>query len=134
MVVKRLEMAEEVAQLMLVKDDVEKYFPCTHAEWVQWLVTQVGKDRVFVWASFNDSTITSYIVVFNMINKPLSNHLFIPYVFSDLGAEDNLEVLGEIKDLAKELGTDKIMARVESIKAFEKYGFKKVAEMIQLEV
>jgi len=135
MTTKRLEKIEDIAKLLTVKDDIEKYMPCTHTEWVQWLISQIESKRVFIWADIDeDSVINSYIVVFNMVNPPLGNHLFIPYVFSSLKIEENLAVLEDIKELANSLGAKKISAKVEKAENFKKYGFEKVAEIIELKV
>jgi len=132
MTVKRLETVEEIARLLVVKDDVEAHKPCTHGEWVQWLVSQANNPKVAIWANFEEEIIDSYIVVFNMVNLPLSNHLLISYVFSVLGTEQNLDVLEEVKEWKKSLNAEKIIGTTKIAEPFKKYGFVKIADVVEL--
>ncbi|MFH1623543.1 MAG: hypothetical protein ABID54_00115 [Pseudomonadota bacterium] len=134
MTVKRLETAEEMAGLLAVKDDIEEYQPCTHSEWVQWLVSQADNPKVAVWANFEENRIDSYIVVFDLVNLPLSDYLFISYAFSVLGEEQNSEVLQRVKEWAKSLGVKRITATTKLAEELMKYGFVKIADVVELKV
>ena len=135
MSVKKLETAEEIAKLLGVQDDVEDYIPCSRGEWVQWLVSQAENERIGIWANLDGADrINSYIVVFNNVEPPISNSLFIPYVWSVLGQEENEEVLAEVMRWGQERGAKKIRAMTMEPEKLEKYGFNKVAEIVELEI
>ena len=133
--IKKLETAEELAGLLAVKDDVEKFFPCSHGEWVQWLVGQADNSGLAVWASLDEQNkIDSYIVVVNNVRPPISRHLAILYVWSGLGADKNAAVLEEIKDWGKSMGAVSIRAIVPEPRAYAKYGFKTEKAVIELKL
>ena len=137
MAVKKLESVEEIAKLLGVKDDVEKYFPCSHGEWIQWLVSQAENEKIAIWANTNKNDVMdSYVVVFNTVSPPLSRHCFIPYAWSVLGRNETQVGVNEIVKWAQSTGADviRMMCSEEKAEMFEKYGFKKKAIVMELKI
>jgi hypothetical protein len=133
MTIKRLETVEEYVRLMTVKDDVEKHFPCSHSEWVQWLVSHQRDTKLAIWANFEGGAITGYIVAYDEIVPPIIDSVSLLYVWSDLGAKANREVLELIKDWARSCGARSIrMGTRKEPRLFKKYGFKEYAIMMEL--
>jgi len=134
--VTRLETGEEIAYLLGVNDDVEKYFPCSRAEWVQWLVSQAHNPGIGIWVGYDDyKDIESYIVCVNTIAPPLSHEIFILYAWSRMGVDRNQEAFGEVIEWAQAIGATGI--RAEALgdgqkQVMEGYGFKQVGIMMEM--
>ena len=71
----------EIAPLLHFKDDAVKYFPCDRGQWVQWLVSAVKSDDVFIAIETKQNKIKSYFVVANTVEPPICDYTNIIYAY-----------------------------------------------------
>lgn len=130
--IKRLKTKEEIAKLLGLQDNAEEYFPCSRGEWIQWLGERADSPKVAIWARFkDDECISSYVVAFDMVNLPLSRHVFIVYLSSLLEFK---EFLDPIIEWSRSLGATSVRGITDIEGVFDKHGFKAISTMMELEV
>jgi len=112
---------ENITKILQMDDHVENSFPCDKGQWVQWLISVVDDPRYLI-----IGTEKSYLVAVNNIQRPLSDHVFILFFYSENDFESSIEIRDCLNDWALECGTTKIRFIGESITPFKKYGAKQM--------
>jgi hypothetical protein len=93
-------------------------------QWVQWLVSQSMNSGMRIWANIDDDgDLSSYIVAYDCVDMPVSDHVYILYFWADRDREVNEALLGKVKDWAKSIGAKTLQASTVEPEDFQNYGF-----------
>ena len=107
--IKRLTEPHEIVEIMKIEDNVEALFPCSRSEWVQWLMRAVLDNNLLILGSYNENNdLDGYAIARNNIFPPLSDHVYIMYVYAPKMLKDLDEGIRMIEAWAKKLGARKI--------------------------
>lgn len=115
----------------------ETFLICSRSEYLQFLVENVGNERVLIVIDLdeNEKTAKGYVVSVNGVLPPLSNSVSIIYVFSGDGCDLEL-IFKYIEDWGRKIGA-KVLAgqtRLPDNKIFEKYGWKMTGKVIERKI
>jgi len=129
MIVEKTESVKDIAEILRISDDrLEKQLPCTKGEWVQWLMTMIGKkNAIGVWIAREEENkpILGYVVAVNSIAPPISNSVLILYSTICLVGSDEVNgiAIEKIKSWASELGAKKLSLFTDHPQISRRYGF-----------
>lgn len=115
---------EDIARIMNVEDDIERFFPCDKGEWVQWLMGQVENPNIFIAGDVGDE-IKSYIVACNAVMPPVSNSICIVMFYSSGDIESNMELVKLLNKWSREKGAREVVFTVDDekiLRCYHKYG------------
>ena len=71
-----------------------------------------------------------YIVVYDCIDPPVSDYVFIAYFWSDENPRINEQLFNEVKSWAKSLGANKIQTATRNPGDFMRYEFEEISETL----
>lgn len=130
-----LESAEDLIKLHYTEDDVEVKSSFSRNEWIQWLMSFIENPALVVFGNVDDKKITSYLVAYNSVDPPISDHVFIIYFWPDASEEVNKKYINEVRKWAKAIGAKSIEMATSEPRSFYKYGFSESQEvMVELKV
>jgi hypothetical protein len=123
-VIELLDKAEDRVRLHYIEDDSEDITGIDRDQWIQWLVSQSMNSDMRIWANFDEEgKITSYLVAYDCVDMPISDHVYIVYFWADRVREVNEELLERVKDWAKSVGAKTLQTSTIEPEEFQRYDF-----------
>jgi hypothetical protein len=123
-VIELLDKAEDRVRLHYIEDDSEDIIGIDRDQWIQWLVSQTMNGDMRIWANFDEEgKITSYLVAYDCVDMPVSDHIFIAYFWMDRVRDVNEGLLERAKDWAKSVGAKTLQTSTTEPEEFQDYDF-----------
>jgi len=128
--IKLAQTPDEVLEIMKLKeDDIEDYIEGSKSEFIQWIISSYrvpfDQRKIFTWVVFEDKELKAYMIMMDGRLYPLTNCLFILYVYSKLGPKKSKEAFDFIADWARRGKVESFVAATRIPSVLEKYGFTK---------
>jgi len=121
--IKILDKAEDRVKLHFMEDDSEDILGIDRDQWIQWLVSQTENGDMRIWANIDGKEITSYIVAYDCVDRPIADHVYVVYFWMDHSRGINEELLEKVKDWAKSIGAGTVQVATTEPDDFSRYDF-----------
>lgn len=130
-----------VAKLMNIEDDAEKWFDCTHKQWILMLgnlmqnKTSQNEPYLHVWMRENDEgKIDSYVVI-QLPVAPIQHSAVLMYIYAKaMSQEEKTKAFDEIKDWLRNRGIKYLDILAKHPDAFDRYGFKVISFLMRADL
>lgn len=138
MIVEKTENPNDIVAILKIPDNrLEKQFPCTKLEWVQWLIGMVAKENaigIWVVREIESGAMLGYVVAVNSIAPPISDSAMILYSnICFVESEDaNRLAVEKIKEWSQEIGAKKLILFTDHPDLSRKYGFVDIKGVIAM--
>jgi hypothetical protein len=101
--------ARDIAQILKIEHD--NPLPCDKGAWVQWLMTQIGNEKVKILGIVDGGLVKAYMVMIENIDRPIFDSVAAIYIHS-AGARETKEMVEAGIEWAKSTGAKNGIASV----------------------
>jgi len=128
---------KDISGIINFKDDVEDFISGDRGEWLQYLSENLmaNNERIILLGIHHEEELKGYMVLIDGRQRPISDCLYILYVWSELSPKDNLEAWRLFIEFVKENDLPRVVkAAAKHPNLMAKFGFSEDLDLVPIKL